>query len=121
MYILFGENITDVYTMSRLLRHQNSWQVANRLDRAGATYVRLLHVPPCVFSFSWGGGGAHHCVRCLHSERSKGEGPSTTLAWPGWKQPDIAVKVDMARLETGRFKKGFVKFEKKICYNYYTT
>ncbi len=24
----------------------------------------------------------------------KGVGPSTTLAWPGWKQPDIAVKVD---------------------------
>ncbi len=24
----------------------------------------------------------------------KGVGPSTTLAWPGWKQPDIAVTVD---------------------------
>jgi hypothetical protein len=47
MYILSGENITAVYTMSRLLRHENSWHVANRLDRAGATYVRLLH----------GGGG----------------------------------------------------------------
>ncbi len=29
----------------------------------------------------------------------KGVGPSTTLAWPGWKQPDIAVDVDTARLE----------------------
>jgi hypothetical protein len=28
-----------------------------------------------------------------------------TLAWPGWKQPDIAVEVDTARLETSRFKK----------------
>ncbi len=46
MYILSGENITAVYTISRLHRYQNSWQVANRLDRAGATYVRLLHVPP---------------------------------------------------------------------------
>ncbi len=45
----------------------------------------------------------------LHSEGPKGVGPSTTLAWPGWKQPDITVKVDTARLETGRFKKGFVK------------
>jgi hypothetical protein len=36
---------------------------------------------------------------------TKGVGPSTTLAWPGWKQPDIAVKVDTARLETSRFKK----------------
>jgi hypothetical protein len=35
----------------------------------------------------------------------KGVGPSTTLAWPGWKQPDISVKVDTAQLETGRFKK----------------
>ncbi len=24
----------------------------------------------------------------------KGVGPSTTLAWPGWKQPDIPVEVD---------------------------
>jgi hypothetical protein len=33
---------------------------------------------------------------------TKGVGPSTTLAWPGWKQPDIPVEVDMARLETSR-------------------
>jgi hypothetical protein len=30
----------------------------------------------------------------------KGLGPSTTVAWPGWKQPDIPVEVDTARLET---------------------
>jgi hypothetical protein len=35
----------------------------------------------------------------------KGVGPSTTLAWSGWKQPDIAVEVDTARLETSWFKK----------------
>ncbi len=29
-------------------------------------------------------------------------GPSTTLAWPVWKQPDIPVEVDTARLETSR-------------------
>jgi hypothetical protein len=28
-----------------------------------------------------------------------------TLAWPGWKQRDIAVEVERARLETSRFKK----------------
>jgi hypothetical protein len=33
-------------------------------------------------------------------DQSKGVGPSTTLAWPGWKQPDIPVEVDTARLET---------------------
>jgi hypothetical protein len=27
-----------------------------------------------------------------------------TLAWPGWKQSDIAVEVDTGRLETSRFK-----------------
>ncbi len=31
--------------------------------------------------------------------RTKGVGPSTTLAWPGWK---LAVEVDMARLESKR-------------------
>ncbi len=48
MYILSGENITAMYTMSRLLRHHNSWLVANRLNRAGDTYDLLLHVSPWV-------------------------------------------------------------------------
>ncbi len=39
----------------------------------------------------------------------KGVGPSTTLAWPGWKQSDIAVKEDTARFETSRFKNCSVK------------
>jgi hypothetical protein len=39
----------------------------------------------------------------------KGVGPSTTLAWPGWKHPDIAVKVDTAQLDTSWFKKCCVK------------
>jgi hypothetical protein len=43
------------------------------------------------------------------STENKGEGPSTTLAWPGWKQPDIPVEVDTARHETSRFKNGFAK------------
>ena len=37
--------------------------------------------------------------------RTKGVGPGTILAWPGWKQPDISVKVETARLEAGQFKK----------------
>ncbi len=45
MYILSGKKITAVYPMSR--HHQNTTQVANRLNRARATYIRLLHVPPC--------------------------------------------------------------------------
>ena len=44
MYILSGENITAVYTMSRRRWDQNTTQVDNRLDWAGATYVRLLHI-----------------------------------------------------------------------------
>ncbi len=39
----------------------------------------------------------------------KGVGPSTTLSWPGWKQPDNPVEVDTARLETCWFKNGFAK------------
>ncbi len=38
-------------------------------------------------------------------DQYKGVGPSTTLAWSGWKQPDIAVEVDTAQFETSRFKK----------------
>jgi hypothetical protein len=33
-------------------------------------------------------------------DQIKGVGPSTTLAWPGWRQPDIPVEVDTARVET---------------------
>ncbi len=36
---------------------------------------------------------------------TKGVGRRPTLAWPGWKPPDISVKVDTARLEAGQFKK----------------
>ncbi len=36
---------------------------------------------------------------------SKGVGPGPTLAWAGWRQPDIPVEVDTDRLETSRFKK----------------
>ncbi len=50
--------------------------------------------------------------------RRKGLGPSTTLAWPGWKQPDIAVKVDTARLNTSRFKNSC---EKCVLLNYPST
>jgi hypothetical protein len=55
-------------------------------------------------------------VLCVHSvpepqstyigrDETKGVGPGPTLAWPGWKQPDISVKVDTARLEAGQLKK----------------
>ncbi len=36
---------------------------------------------------------------------TKGVGPGPTLAWAGWRQPDIPVEVDTDRLETSRFKK----------------
>ncbi len=35
-----------------------------------------------------------------HTSKDKGVGPGPTLAWPGWKQPDIPVEVDTGRLET---------------------
>jgi len=40
---------------------------------------------------------------------SKGVGPGPTLAWPGWKQPDIPVEVDTDRLETSRWEAGVLK------------
>ncbi len=39
----------------------------------------------------------------------KGVGPNTTLAWPGWKQPDIPVEVDTDRLETSPTEAGVLK------------
>jgi hypothetical protein len=30
-------------------------------------------------------------------DNSKGVGPGPTSAWPGWKQPDISVKVDTSK------------------------
>ncbi len=50
-----------------------------------------------------------HLPSSLLSFRPKGVGPSTTLAWSGWKQTDIPVEVDTARLETRWFKNGFSK------------
>ena len=47
MYILSG---AAVYTMSRRRWDQNTTQVDNRLNRARATYVRLLHLPPWFFA-----------------------------------------------------------------------
>jgi hypothetical protein len=53
-------------------------------------------------------------VPLLVSERlnrggPKGVGPGPTLAWPGWKQPDISVEVDTDRLETSRSEAGVLK------------
>ncbi len=39
----------------------------------------------------------------------KGVGPGPTLAWPGWKQPDIQVEVDTDRLETSCSEAGVLK------------
>jgi hypothetical protein len=50
------------------------------------------------------------------SSLPKGVGPSTNLACSGWKQPDIAVEVDTARLETRRLKKCC-----ENCVPYYST
>ncbi len=49
MYILSGKKINAVYPMSRCRWDQNTTEVANRLNRARATYGRLLHVPPWLY------------------------------------------------------------------------
>ncbi len=50
------------------------------------------------------GGG-----RARISLATKGVGPDTALAWPGWKQPDIPVEVDTGRLETSLTEVGVLK------------
>jgi hypothetical protein len=47
----------------------------------------------------WGGVGWGECWTVLWT---KGVGPGPTLAWPGWRKPDIPVEVDTDRLETSR-------------------
>ncbi len=48
---------------------------------------------------------ALHNLLYMNLVTHKGVGPGMTLAWPGWKQSDIAVEVDTGRLETSWFKK----------------
>ncbi len=48
-------------------------------------------------------------IAVSYSVRCKGVGPGPTLAWPGWKQPDIPVEVDTDRLETSRSEAGVLK------------
>jgi hypothetical protein len=48
IYIFSDEKIAVVYPMSNILRHQNSWQVVNRLYKARTLCVEQLHLPPCM-------------------------------------------------------------------------
>jgi hypothetical protein len=48
--------------------------------------------------YTGGGGGG-----------DQGVGPGPTLAWPGWKQPDVPVEVDTDQLETSRSEAGVLK------------
>ncbi len=43
-----------------------------------------------------------HWVKDLYFPHKTTIVHSTTLAWPGWKQPDVPVEVDTAQLETSR-------------------
>jgi hypothetical protein len=55
------------------------------------------------------------CIQYIHTGKgggtgkTKGVGRGPTLAWPGWKQPDIPVEVDTDRLETSRSEAGVLK------------
>ncbi len=55
-----------------------------------------------------GGQGGEGWGADSHPVTTKGVGPGLTLAWPGWKQPDIPVEVDTGRLESG---KSFIEIE----------
>jgi hypothetical protein len=64
--------------------------------------VEVLH-DPHHNSHQVGGYVVRSCVK------GKGVGRGPTLAWPGWKQPDIPVEVDTDRLETSRSEAGVLK------------
>jgi hypothetical protein len=59
--------------------------------------------------FPWMEMYVRHCTYNVISVQRKGVGPGPTLAWPGWKQPDIPVEVDRDRLETSRSEAGVLK------------
>ncbi len=92
----------------------------------------LFYIPPCRKTFpAWRnvkylhGRGTKcsrtyrvfsHSQNCNFPEESfilstfcNSVGPGPTLAWPGWKQPDIPVEVDTDRLETSRSEAGVLK------------
>jgi hypothetical protein len=52
-----------------------------------------------------------HIFREEEGDGTKGVGPGPTLAWPGWKQPDIPVEVDTDTdlLETSCSEAGVLK------------
>ncbi len=47
--------------------------------------------------------------------KNKGVGPSTTSAWPGWKQPDIPVEVDTARPQSKELVRGPPELVQYFC------
>ncbi len=83
MYILSGKNITSMFTISRRRWDQNTTQVANRLDRARAPYVRLLHVPPCLWPSARDTQEDSVKERKLDDGRGWGETTHTTARKPG--------------------------------------
>jgi hypothetical protein len=66
--------------------------------------LSLLTISALVYEPKSGGGGWGSC-----GVSTNGVGPGPTLAWPGWKQPDIPVEVDTDRLETSRSEAGVLK------------
>jgi hypothetical protein len=88
MYILSGEKITAVYSIIRRRRDQNTTQVANRLDWAEATYLRLLHISSMISPHQkhYARGPINH--RCINSYYNtgekisqKGNNTGTVLIW----------------------------------------
>jgi hypothetical protein len=83
----------------------SSWEQANRRQKLGLVWrIRkkisqiikdYFHLPFFLLIILWPA-----------ALDTKGVGPWPTLAWPGWKQPDIPVEVDTERLETSRSEAG---------------
>ncbi len=68
-----------------------------------------------VYLTSIGGNSSFYFLFLGEKVYVKGVGPGPTLAWPGWKQPDIPVEVDTGRLETSRSEAGVLKIFSLAC------
>ncbi len=100
IYIYTARNITFMYSFSGIVRPQSLFH--------SHVSVSFFYIPRI---------GPHISLEqnrltdpgTRHLYWIKGVGPGPTLAWPGWRQPDIPVEVDTDRLETSRSEGGVLK------------
>jgi hypothetical protein len=113
IYILSGENITAVFTISRRRWDQNTTQVANRLDTARATYVWLLHVPP------WFQDGSGSKIAVVPGWRWFQDGGGSKMAVvPRWRWLQDGGGSRMSAIPAG-VEQRFMLMRPRYCYSFW--